>query len=115
MLTISLEDSIIYLANYSSQLNNNLCNNTVLLDSNNYIIWMKYNGVDSTLRTSDEIIDDILTPLVTDNIWNKPWYFLIGLNKKWKFINKWQPVKYKFEDRDKYIEELLAFNKEICL
>ena len=114
MLNLWLTDSFEYLINYSSQVNNLNATNAILVDSEKNIVWLKFNNVTRPICTvAWDYVEDILTPIQGDFIWDKPWYFLISWSKKWTFINKWNVIKYSPTDKQVLFDELLTFNNKI--
>ena len=69
-------DTIDYFVNYSSAMNWNELNNTILIDINRNIIWLKYNWSEDTIA----VIESYLK-------WDKNFSIIIWLNNKWEQLS----------------------------
>lgn len=108
MIDLSIKDSLEYLSTYSSQIDDNVLNNAILIDDEKKIIWIKYNGVDKNYNDSEwYIINNSLAIIQVNNIWNYPFSIIIWLDKKGIKI---QPLWNYSQERN---NEILSIMKNI--
>lgn len=92
-------------AHYSSQLSDNTCNNSIIIDTSGYVIAMKYNGVEKNILKTAEWYQKEQFIAVAVFEWPTllDWFYTIDIDNNINYIN-W---KLKLYDNLDYFNNLM--------
>ena len=108
-LKTSYSQAMEWLATYSSSINWKDLNNTVLLDTEGKVIWLKYNGV-KVDYTGIEFIEAKIEYAVYEWLKMQDGCWIIWLNKKATRVDKELTIKNK-EEINNIINNLIKNDK----